>query len=101
MIKGEDVIGSNKSQSHGEEANKKYDKVSNGDSQTINTPVNEINLNKTSKFIKENDQGIQMSSILDNDWKEMKVDYGKLIGLYSKLSKKNLTGNIYKPSKTV
>ena len=84
-----------------DETNKRPEPLPEINLKQTNSTVKEINLDK-SKLSKETDQGIQMSSILDNDWREMKIEYGKLIGFYSKLSKKNLTGmyfrNLFKHS---
>ena len=48
-----------------------------------------IDLKKDSK---RKEIGFETESILDNEWKEVKVDGSKLLFDYSKLSKKNLTG---------
>ena len=71
--------------------NKRPEPIAATGSTQTHPPVKEINLNN-SQLSKEADQGIHMRSILDNDWREMKIENGKLIGFYSKLSKKNLTG---------
>ena len=43
--------------------------------------------------------GFETESVLDDEWKEVKVDSKKLLFNYSKLSKKNLTGRIRKLKK--
>lgn len=52
-------------------------------------PDNIIDLNKDSK---RKEIGFETESVLDSEWKEMRVDFKKLAQNYSKLSKKNLTG---------
>lgn len=70
------------------------------DSKTKNTvlisePIKEtkvksvIDLNKDSK---RKEIGFETESITDNEWKEIRVDFNKLLTNYAKLSKKNLTG---------
>ena len=44
------------------------------------------------KDTKRKDIGFEQQSLLDSDWKEIKVDLKKLGGFYSKLSKRNLSG---------
>lgn len=36
--------------------------------------------------------GFEQETVLDSGWKPIQVDKGKLLGYYSKLSKRNLTG---------
>ena len=38
--------------------------------------------------------GFEPSTLLDTDWKEIRVDYKQLLDFYSKLSKRNLTGKL-------
>jgi len=51
------------------------------------------------KDTKRQEIGFETESILDNEWKEVKIDGSKLLLNYSKLSKKNLTGNDLKKIK--
>jgi hypothetical protein len=53
--------------------------------------VNTIDLNKELDK-KRQEIGFETESLLDTDWRQVKVDYNKLIVNYAKLSKKNLTG---------
>ena len=53
------------------------------------TGINVINLaNDTQR----KEIGLEPSGLLGDDWKEIRVDYKQLLGNYSKLSKRNLTG---------
>lgn len=56
-----------------------------------NQVKNVINLDKKDEDKKRKEIGFETESILDDNWKEIKVDYSKLLFYYSKLSKKNLT----------
>jgi hypothetical protein len=62
------------------------------------SPILNLNLDKNPQIIdlkkdtKRKEIGFETESILDNEWKEVKVDGSKLLFNYSKLSKKNLTG---------
>ena len=64
------------------------------------SPILNLNLAKNAQIIdlkkdtKRKEIGFETESILDNEWKEVKVDGSKLLFNYSKLSKKNLTGKI-------
>jgi hypothetical protein len=44
---------------------------------------------------KRKEIGFETESVSDNEWREVKTDYSKVIQYYSKLSKKNLTGIVY------
>ena len=63
-------------------------------------PIITINFNKNEQIIdlnkdnKRKEIGFETESVLDNEWKEVKVDTKNLLLNYSKLSKKNLTGII-------
>ena len=38
--------------------------------------------------------GFETESLFDSDWKDIRIEYNKLLFNYSKLSKKNLTGKL-------
>lgn len=56
-------------------------------------PISEVNsvidLNKDSK---RKEIGFDTESVTDKEWKEIRIDWNKLLSNYAKLSKKNLTG---------
>ena len=66
----------------------------------ISNPIFSLNQEKNEQIIdlkkdtKRKEIGFETESVLDNEWKEVKVDGSKLLFNYSKLSKKNLTGKI-------
>lgn len=51
-----------------------------------------IDLNKESK---RKEIGFDAESVTDNEWKEIRIDWNKLLSNYAKLSKKNLTGKYH------
>lgn len=54
--------------------------------------VNQIDLKPETK---RKEIGFETESVLDSSWKEIKVEYNKLGVYYSKLAKKNLTGEYF------
>ena len=52
----------------------------------------ENNLINLKKDTKRQEIGFEQETVLDSGWKEIRVDYKKLLSFYSKLSKRNLTG---------
>lgn len=54
-----------------------------------NSIINLNDLNNTS--LKRKELGFEQESLLDSDWKEIRIDHKKLVSFYSKLSKRNLT----------
>lgn len=71
----------------------------------ISEPILNLNQDKGERTIdlkkdsKRKEIGFETESILDNEWKEVKVDGSKLLFDYSKLSKKNLTGKFKQKQK--
>jgi len=53
---------------------------------------NESNIINLTNDTTRKEIGFEPSTLLDTDWKEIRVDYKQLLSYYSKLSKRNLTG---------